>query len=73
MPGDPNLWESYYGAGTGYANMGMYYDVGDAGSVDMFGPDMHTNFVVWLAVFALAAVAILGGLKVGGFHFVVKS
>jgi hypothetical protein len=32
----------------------------------------HGHFVVWLAVFALAAVAILGGLKVGGFHFVVK-
>ena len=51
--------------------MSGYYDVADASVI----PDnqAHTHFVVWLVVFALAATAILGGLKVGGFHFVVKS
>lgn len=58
------MYETLYGAGAGY------YDAADAGSYGV--DDMHTHFIVWLAVFALAAVAILGGLKVGGFHFVVK-
>ena len=69
MAGDPFMWESVYGAGTGYADMsayGGYYDV-----VSDYATD-HTHFIVWLSVFVLAAVAILGGLKVGGFHFVVK-
>lgn len=57
------MWGSDYGAGMGY------YDVSDA-YLDA-GND-HTHFLVWLIVFALAATAILGGLKVGGFHFVVK-
>ncbi len=33
----------------------------------------HAKFTVWVAVYALAAIAILGGLKVGGFSFVFKS
>lgn len=74
MPGDPFMWESQYGAGWGYADMssmGGYFDVADA---EVGIPGMHhTHFIVWLAVFTLAAVAILGGLKVGGFHFVVKA
>jgi len=71
MAGDPELWVTQYGAGWGYAAMSGYYDVADASVI----PDnqAHTHFVVWLVVFALAATAILGGLKVGGFHFVVKS
>jgi hypothetical protein len=61
------MYETLFGAGEGYGEM---YDVADASS---YGPGMdHTHFVVWLIVFTLAAVAILGGLKVGGFHFVVK-
>lgn len=67
MAGYPYLYETLYGAGPGYA----MFDVGDAGSVGIPGEE-HTHFIVWLAVFALAAVAILGGLKVKGFHFVVK-
>lgn len=55
------MYETLYGAGYGYA---------DAGSVA--SGDGHTHFVVWLVIYVLAAVAILGGLKVGGFHFVVK-
>jgi len=71
MAGDPELWQTMYGAGWGYAAMGSYYDVADA---EVQPYDMaHTHFIVWLVVFALAATAILGGLKVGGFHFVVKS
>ena len=69
MAGYPYLYETLYGAGTGYANMG-YFDVADA-EVGLPGME-HTHFIVWLVVFALAAVAILGGLKVQGFHFVVK-
>lgn len=62
MAGDPWMYESLYGAGAGYADYG----------VDMSAGDEHTHFLVWLIVFALLATAILGGLKVGGFHFVVK-
>ena len=58
------MYDTLYGAGTGYAD---YY-----GGDDMIVGDEHTHFLVWLIVFALAATAILGGLKVGGFHFVVK-
>lgn len=66
MAGYPYGYESLYGAGGGYAD---YYDVGDGSA--MSGDD-HTHFLVWLIVFALVATAVLGGLKVGGFHFVVK-
>lgn len=70
MAGYPNLSESYMGAGYGYG----YYDVSDAGEVGMPGSDDgHTHFLVWLIVITLAAVAILGGLKVYGFHFVVRT
>lgn len=67
------MWESLYGAGTGYANMSAYgyYDISDAAEATPMG-DTHTHFIVWLVVFALAAVTVLGGLKVQGFHFVVK-
>lgn len=57
------MYDSIYGAGYGYADSATY----DDGA----GED-HTTFLVWLIVFALAATVILGGLKVGGFHFVVK-
>jgi hypothetical protein len=57
------MYDTIYGAGYGYAD--------STGYADSAGED-HTTFLVWLIVFALAAVAILGGLKVGGFHFVVK-
>lgn len=65
MPGYPNMYESMYGGGYGYA----YADVSDAGVSD----DSHTHFLVWLIVIVLAAVAVLGGLKVYGFHFVVRT
>lgn len=69
MAGYPNMFESLYGAGEGY------YDVADAGTVGgtEHGGASHTSFIVWLIVFTGAAVAILGGLKVLGFHFVVKT
>jgi hypothetical protein len=61
------LWEAMYGSGPGY------WDEGDAGTYGVPGGESsHTHFLVWLIVFTLAAVSILGGLKVGGFHFVVK-
>ena len=61
------MWETMYGAGYGYG-----YDVADAGTVNPGGYS-HTHFLVWLIVITLAAVAVLGGLKVYGFHFVVRS
>jgi len=66
MAGYPNMDYGYYGAGYGYA----YEDMGD--SVLSSDSD-HTHFVVWLIVITLAAVAVLGGLKVYGFHFVVRT
>lgn len=57
--------ESYYGSGFGYA----YEDFGG----DMTEDSSHTHFLVWLIVIVLAAVAVLGGLKVYGFHFVVRT
>lgn len=65
MAGYPNMSESYYGAGYGYG-----FDPGDAIVSDDSG---HTHFLVWLIVITLAAVAVLGGLKVYGFHFVVRT
>jgi hypothetical protein len=61
------MYETLYGAGGGY------YDVGDAGYAGAGEGPSHASFICWLAVFALAGVAILGGLKVAGFHFVVKT
>lgn len=68
MSGYPNMYETYYGAGYGYG-----YDVSDAGEVGVPGEYNHTHFLVWLIVIALLAVGILGGLKVYGFHFVVRT
>jgi hypothetical protein len=68
MPGYDDLYQSYYGAGYGYA-----YDVSDAGVISPGGGNEHTHFLVWLIVITLIAVAILGGLKVYGFHFVVRT
>ena len=65
MAGYPYMYETMYGAGEGY------YDISDA-EIGGGGYD-HTHFLVWLVVFTLAAVAVLGGLKVFGFHFVVKT
>jgi hypothetical protein len=64
------MYDSYYGAGYGYA-----YDVSDAGAVGLpsAGGNEHTHFLVWLIVITLIAVGILGGLKVYGFHFVVRT
>jgi len=69
MAGFPNMFETLYGAGEGY------YDVSDAGTVGAadHGGASHTAFIVSLIVLVGAAVAILGGLKVLGFHFVVKT
>lgn len=64
MAGFPYMYGTDYGAGYGY------YDAADA---YLDAGDEHTHFLVWLIVFLLAAVAILGGLRVGGFHFVVKA
>lgn len=66
MAGDVSMWETAYGAGYGYA-----YDVGDAAYAGTGDPG-HTHFMVWLVLFTLAAVAILGGFKAQGFHFIVK-
>ena len=69
MPGDPYMYDSYYGSGYGYA-----YDVSDAGVTGVpGGGNMHTHFLVWLIVITLVAVSVLGGLKVYGFHFVVRT
>lgn len=64
MAGFPDLYGTMYGAGFGYAD----YDDTVSGSAG----DDHTHFLVWLIVYVLAAVAIVGGLRVYGFHFVVK-
>jgi hypothetical protein len=63
MTGMPYGYETLFGASPGYA---YGYDAGYGGGYP------HGSFIIWLAVFTLAALAILGGLKVGGFHFVVK-
>lgn len=63
------MYQTYYGAGTGYG----YYDVADAGTSLAGGDSDHTHFLVWLIVITLAAVVVLGGLKVYGFHFVVRT
>jgi hypothetical protein len=64
------MYQGDYGAGYGYG----YYDVSDAGEVGMPGGDSdHTHFLVWLIVITLAAVCVLGGLKIYGFHFVVRT
>ena len=61
------MYDSYYGAGYGYA-----YDEGDMVGLPGEGSE-HTHFLVWLIVITLLAVAVLGGLKVYGFHFVVRT
>lgn len=68
MPGYPNMYQGDYGAGYGYG----YFDVADAGVV-MSDDNDHTHFLVWLIVITLAAVCVLGGLKIYGFHFVVRT
>ena len=72
MAGYPHMFETMWGAGPGYS----LYDVGDAGYAGGPGSDegpTHTAFIVWLAIFALAGVAVLGGLRFAGFHFVVRT
>lgn len=61
MAGYPYMAEHSYGAAYGYSMA-----VDDGGS-------SHTSFIVWLIVFAVVAIAILGGLKVGGFSFVFRT
>jgi hypothetical protein len=63
------MYQTDYGAGYGYG----YYDISDAGVAGLPGDSDHTHFLVWLIVITLAAVAVLGGLKVYGFHFVVRT
>lgn len=65
MAGFPNMYDTYYGAGYGYA----YSDPEST----MVGDSSHTHFLVWLIVITLAAVCVLGGLKIYGFHFVVRT
>lgn len=64
MAGMDFMYDSLYGANPGYA---YGYDTVAGGATHP-----HGHFIVWLVVFTLAATAILGGLKVSGFHFVVK-
>jgi hypothetical protein len=64
MPGFPFLTDSDYAASLGYAQP-------DAAAYQQ-GPS-HTSFVVWLIVYALAAVLVVGGLKAGGFSFVFRN
>jgi hypothetical protein len=66
LAGYPHMFEGMYGAGEGYA------DFGDPQSYAMQGPT-HVSFIVWLIVLVGGATALLGGLKVWGFHFVVKT
>lgn len=68
MPGFPNLAEHAYGSSYGYS-MPAYDPENPYGA----GEVSHTGFVLWLIAFLLVAVAILGGLKVGGFSFVFRS
>lgn len=61
MPGDVFMSVQDYGAYAGY---------GFVQEPDLTGAVSHFGFIVWVAVFALVAVSILGGLKVGGYSFV---
>lgn len=66
MPGNLFLHDDAYAASLGYA-MSPARSGGAASGVS------HNSFMVWLVVYALAAILILGGLKVGGFGFVVRT
>lgn len=64
MPGHPYMADASYAAVMGYAvQPAQDYSTGPS----------HGSFVVWLLVFALASIMLLGGLKVGGFSFVFKT
>jgi hypothetical protein len=62
VPGTPYMSLAYPAYSSAYA----------APAPLEYGPS-HGQFIVWLVVFALASVAILGGLKVGGFSFVFRT
>lgn len=61
MPGTPLMPLSYPAASAGYATPSLQ------------ARPSHGRFVVWLIVYALLSIAILGGLKVGGFSFVFRT
>lgn len=63
MPGTPALSWTAPGASAGYA-------VPSGGQPEGYS---HSSFIVWLLVYTLLAVAIVGGLKVGGFSFVFRT
>lgn len=71
MPGDVYLTNEDYAAGLGYAG---YASTGAMQTqvVGGGGPVSHTSFVVWLLVFTVGSVALLHGLRVGGFTFVFR-
>lgn len=76
MPGDAYLSNYDYGAGFGYAPTGSLQTMVTPGyGSSGYGPGgstHHTSFVVWLAVFTLASVAILHGLRFAGYSFIYK-
>lgn len=65
MPGDVYLTDYDFGAGLGYApQTGAQQTTG--------GGTGHTSFIIWLLVFSLGSLAVLHGLRVGGFTFVFR-
>jgi len=65
MPGQPTF--SVAAPAGDYASPGV-----SMGSTNN-GAASHTSFIVWLALIGVVLpVAILGGLKMGGFSFVFK-
>lgn len=72
MPGSPLLTATSPAASAGYGAAGYPYPTMYGGQYPQAGPS-HGSFVVWLIVFALISVAVLGGLKVGGFSFVFRT
>ena len=72
MPGSPLLTAHSPAAGAGYGLPGYPYQTAYGGQYPQAGPS-HGSFIVWLVVFALVSVMVLGGLKVGGFSFVFRT
>ena len=71
MPGAPFLFNaaSYQGVPLEGVNASML----DNAQTNAAAGPTHTRFVIWLAIIGIILpVAIIGGLKVGGFQFVFK-
>lgn len=73
MPGDIYGMPYDTAASWGYALSGQEQvasGIGYGGGEHETGS--HTAFIVWLLIFVLGSVAILHGLRVGGFTFVYR-